>query len=122
MIRGIGIDMIEIDRVKKAAQSERFLQKVFTPNEIAYCKERGKHQYASLAARFAAKEAVIKALNIGNQGIFWQQIEVVRIRDEAPQILLSGKVREIAGNKGVSTIFLSLSHHQTEAIAQVILC
>ena len=68
MIIGIGCDIIEINRVEKAVKSESFKQRVFTPAEIAYCESRGKQQFASFAARFAAKEAVLKAFGTGLRG------------------------------------------------------
>lgn len=122
MIVGTGIDIVETERIREAIKSQRFVERIFTKNEIEYCYSRGAHAGASFAARFAAKEAVIKALNVNGKGIFWKEIEITRNGNKVPQVKLYGECREIADSQGVLSIFLSLSHHQTSAIAQVILC
>lgn len=122
MIVGTGIDIVEIKRIERAIKSQKFVQRIFTKKEIEYCCSRGKHAAASFAARFAAKEAVMKALNVNSRGIFWKEIEVDRNANGVPQLKLYGECREIADSQEVHSLFLSLSHHQTSAIAQVILC
>ena len=94
MIRGIGIDIIEIESVKKSMeQSKRFAQRVFTENEIIYC-ESNANKYQHYAARFAAKEAMMKALKTGwNNGIQWKQIEVINGASGAPTIVVKGRQR-----------------------------
>ena len=121
MIVGLGIDIVEISRVEKAIKTGNFLTKIFTSKEIEYCQSRNRHTSSSFAARFAAKEATIKALNIASKGVFWSNIEVVSGENGAPQIVISGKVKEYADQLGVNSIYVSLSHHQSSAIAQVIL-
>lgn len=122
MIVGTGIDIVEIERICKAIKSRRFVERIFTKNEIEYCYSRGAHAASSFAARFAAKEAVIKALNANGKGIFWKEIEICRNDRNVPQVRLYGECKEIADSQGVRSLFLSLSHDRTSAIAQVILC
>jgi holo-[acyl-carrier protein] synthase len=121
-IVGTGVDMIEVERVQRALSrlctGDRFRQRVFTENEIAYCESRGRPRYQSYAARFAAKEAVMKALGTGwNRHVGWNDIEVLRQRGRAPMIVLHGKAAEFAGRRGIARIHLSLSHTATFAIA-----
>lgn len=120
LIIGIGTDIIEIERIKQAvmASAGRFATKVFTPEEIAYCQGK-KNPYPSFAARFAAKEAVLKALGCGFSGVRWQDIEVVK-QDGAPRILLRGKTLEIARGLGVSQVMISLAHSNSHAVAYAV--
>ncbi len=120
MILGIGTDIIEIERVRRAVASEHFRKKVFTANEQNYCESRGAQSAASYAARFAAKEAFFKALGTG---IFTSLTEVETLNDAAgkPEIFLYGKAKTFAGNLGVEKIFVSLSHCQNYATAFVTL-
>jgi holo-[acyl-carrier protein] synthase len=119
----VGVDLIEIARVKRALDrhGKRFLQRVFTPAEIQYT--RG---YASeLAARFAAKEAVSKALGVGvrllaRDGIKWQEVEVLGNWRGQPQITLSGSAAERAAELGLTEWAVSLSHSREHAIAFVV--
>ena len=124
-ISGTGIDAIEIGRVKHAIEhprtGERFRARVFTAGEVAYCESRRRVKYQSYAARFAAKEATMKALGTGwNRNVGWTEIEVRRERGRAPQIALSGKAAEFARSLGVKRLHLSLTHSSKDAIAQVI--
>ena len=123
MIIGTGIDIVEIVRLRKTLEGtgERFLKRVFTPGEQRYCLAR--HDPAPhLAARFAAKEAVLKALGTGwAQGVTWLDVEVSKPSRGAPIILLHGVAREIAASKGVSKIHLSLTHTNHYAAATAIL-
>src|SRR5215470_475151 len=123
-IAGTGIDVIEVERIERALTrpriGERFRVRVFTPGEIAYCESRGRPRYQSYAARFAAKEATMKALGTGwNRHVGWNDIEVLRQRGRAPMIVLHGKAAEFARRCGITRIHLSLSHTASFAIAYV---
>ena len=122
MIVGIGCDVIEVERIRKAIDRGGFLVRVYTPEELEFCTtEQGRHKYESLAARFAAKEALVKALGTGfRQGSF-QEISVVDDRLGKPEIYLSGQFKLVADQLGVRRIFVSLSHVQSVALAQVVL-
>jgi holo-[acyl-carrier protein] synthase len=119
MVIGIGVDIIEIDRIRAALENpktgERFRQRVYTAEEIDYCSRR-RRSFESFAARFAAKEAAIKALG---QFAAWHEIEVVR-KDGPPSLHLHGRARTRATELGVQRVFLSLSHSQNLAIAYVV--
>ena len=124
-ILGTGIDTIEVARVQRALErpltGSRFRARVFTDREVAYCESRGKARYQSYAARFAAKEAAMKALGTGwNRNVGWHEIEVTRERGRAPQIVLSGKAAEFARRRKVKRFHLSLTHSAEQAIAHVI--
>lgn len=122
-ILGIGIDLVDIERVRSVAErrGDAFLARVFTPDEIAYCK-RHKDPGPSLSARFGAKEALIKALGVGWQpGMKWTDIEVRRETGGRPLLVLHGRTEAIATVRGVRTAHLSLTHGEREAIAYVIL-
>src|ERR1700691_1716658 len=124
-IAGTGIDVIEVDRIERAltrpATGERFRARVFTPGEIKYCESRGLPRYQSYAARFAAKEAAMKALGTGwNRNVGWGDIEVTRERGRAPTIVLHGKAAEFARRKRIARFHLSISHTAIGAIAHVI--
>jgi holo-[acyl-carrier protein] synthase len=121
MIIGIGCDIIEINRVEKAVQSDSFKKRVFTEAEIAYCESRGKQQFASFAARFAAKEAVLKALGTGLRGGELVEIEVLNDELGCPQLSLRGYHEEQAQSKGVGKIHVTLSHSKDSAMAYVVL-
>ncbi len=119
MVLGMGTDLIEIERVKASVErfGERFLDKVFTPGEIAYCM-RKKQPEESLAARFAAKEAGAKALGTGiSRGISWKEIEVRREMGQRPTLHFSGRALEVAEAMGVKRVQLSLSHSRELALA-----
>ncbi len=125
MIFGTGIDLIEVDRVRQAlerpATGTRFRRRVFTEGEIAYCESRGRARFESYAARFAAKEATMKALGTGwNRHVGWLDIEVQRTRGRPPTIKLWGKAAEFAGQRNVVRFQLSISHSDKQAIAHVI--
>ena len=123
MIYGIGVDATEVDRVRGIVErhGERFLQKVFAPAETAYAGARAR-KYEHLAARFAAKEAALKALGIGvAEGMAFNQIEVTNDESGKPGIRLHGAALQRAQERGISRIHLSISHTETLAIAQVIM-
>src|ERR1700719_4860125 len=124
-IAGTGIDVIEVDRIERAltrpATGERFRVRVFTSGEIKYCESRGRPRYQSYAARFAAKEATMKALGTGwNRNVGWSEIEVVRARGKAPTIALHGKSAAFAARKSIRRFHLSLTHTVDQAIAHAI--
>lgn len=116
---GIGCDIIEIARLAKAIENEHFVERVYTEQEISYCHNRGKQAAASFAARFAAKEAVLKAFGTGLRGGKLTEIEVVIDDLGKPDIKLSGYYEELAQKYGVKKICLSLSHSQGNALAFV---
>ncbi len=123
MIVGTGIDMVEIDRIQQSVEryGERFLKRVYTAAEQAYCL-RKKNSAESLAARFAAKEAAAKALGTGiNHGVTWLEIEVVREPGGRPTIAFHGRAREIAAGLGMRSAALSLTHTRGLAMASVVL-
>lgn len=113
-----GVDIIEIPRVRLVFEKygQRFLDRVFTAGEIAYCRGRA----SNLAARFAAKEAAMKALGTGVRGVAWKDIEVVRQESGAPSIQLHGRAKNRAEHLGVQEMALSLSHSREYAVASVI--
>jgi holo-[acyl-carrier protein] synthase len=122
MIVGLGIDITEIDRIEAAIarHGRPFLERVYTPSEIAYC-ERHRHRAERFAGRFAAKEAAMKALGTGWRcGVRWVDIEVVREPSGKPTLKLSGASREIADRLGVKSIALTITHSGNTALAQVI--
>ena len=123
MIVGTGIDIAEVPRVADAISrfGERFIQRVFTEGEIQYCDSKA-NRVERYAARFAAKEAAMKALGTGwNYGVRWRDIEVRRQPGGRPTIAFHGKAAEFAAKLGALHVALSLSHTELQAIAQVIL-
>jgi holo-[acyl-carrier protein] synthase len=122
MVLGLGTDLIEIERIKLSLErfGERFMRKVFSPGEVAYCQQK-KQSVESFAARFAAKEAAAKALGTGiSRGIGWQDIEVRRAPGERPTLELHGRAAERAAAMGVRHLHLSLSHSREIAMAVVV--
>lgn len=119
-----GVDIIEIERIKKSLSSngEMLRRKVFTSGEIEYCEKRKAVKYQSYAARFAAKEAVSKALGTGiSGGIDWKDIEVVNDSNGKPCVVLSGKAMEVFKNICAREISLSLSHCESYAVAYAVI-
>jgi holo-[acyl-carrier protein] synthase len=122
MVLGLGTDLIEIERIQASMDrfGERFLERIFTAEEIAYCL-RKKQPAESLAARFAAKEAGAKALGTGiSRGISWKEIEVTRKMGERPMLHFNGRAGELAKAMGVRRVQLTLSHSRKLAIAVVV--
>ena len=113
-----GVDIIEIPRIKQTFDryGERFLKRVFTPDEIAYCRGRAPN----LAGRFAAKEATMKALGTGVRGVSWKDIEVIRAESGAPSVKLHGRAKARAERLQVVEISLSISHSREVAVAFVV--
>lgn len=122
MLVGTGIDVIEVNRIAASIEryGDRFLQRVFTPEEIAYCRLKRYTASESFAARFAAKEAGAKALGTGIQhGVIWTEIEVRRQPGHRPTLHFSGRALQMAEQLGVKRISLSLTHDKRTAIASV---
>ncbi len=122
MIIGIGIDLVKIDRIQKAGRNHSgFLERVFTEAERSYCS-RQKFAAQHFAGRFAAKEAVLKAIGTGwSAGVKWTDIEVLHGDGGGPIVNVSGRVRDLMDLKGVKQILLSYSHDEGYAVAQAVL-
>src|SRR5882757_7346850 len=123
MVLGLGTDLIEIKRVQQSIDQfgDRFLHRVFTEGEIAYCQRKKKHSAESFAARFAAKEAGAKALGTGiSRGVSWKEFEVRREASGRPTLHLSGRAAELAEAMGVRRLQLSLTHSRELALAVVV--
>ena len=122
MIFGIGVDLIEIDRIKQAIErnGQRFINRIYTKAEQEYCNNRPS--YACYAARFTAKEAFLKALGTGlRKGMRWQDIEVYNDDLGKPYLQLHGYLQERCQQEGFANMHLSISHSSSYAIAQVII-
>ena len=122
MIVGLGVDISEVNRIEAAITrfGRAFLDRVFSPSEIAYC-ERHRNRFERYAGRFAAKEATMKALGTGwARGVRWVDIEVVRLPTGQPTMALHGATREHADRLGVRRISLSITHSGNTALAEVI--
>lgn len=123
MILGTGVDLAEVARIRASIEryGERFTGRVFTPREAAYA-ERKANKYERYAARFAAKEAGMKAIGTGwSGGITWKDLEVTNLPSGRPTLALHGVAREVADRLGVRTIHLSLTHTSEQALAWVLL-
>jgi holo-[acyl-carrier protein] synthase len=123
MIVGTGIDITEVARIAAAIArfGDRFLQRVYTPREIAYCTSK-KNSAERFAARFAAKEAAMKAIGTGlRQGVTWHDVEVGREHSGRPTVIFNGRAAEFAARLGTKRASLSLTHTEHIAMAQVIL-
>ncbi len=118
-MHAVGIDIIEIERIAETYKrfGERFLRRIYTDAEIAYCRGRAPQ----LAARFAAKEAMMKALGTGVRGVGWRDIEIVRSRGGPPAIRLSGRAAKVAERQGMLHSALSISHSREYAVASVVI-
>jgi holo-[acyl-carrier protein] synthase len=124
VIISIGIDIIEVRRVREVIErTPRFVERVYTQAERAYCESRGAAVAAQhYAARFAAKEAALKALQTGwSGGVAWQDVEITARESGAPVLVLHGLVRQLFDQSGATAAHLSISHTTEHAIAQVIL-
>jgi holo-[acyl-carrier protein] synthase len=123
VILSIGIDIIEVRRVRETIErTPRFAERVFTAAERTYCESRGAVAAQHYAARFAAKEAALKALQTGwSGGIAWQDIEVSAKESGAPLILFHGRALELYEQTGATAVHLSIAHTSEHAVAQVIL-
>jgi holo-[acyl-carrier protein] synthase len=123
MIVSIGIDIIEVARIREVLlRTPRFRERVFTAAERAYCDSRGAVAAQHYAARFAAKEAMLKALQTGwRGGISWQDVEIAARESGAPYLMLHRAVKELFEVSGATVAHLSLSHTSEHAIAEVVL-
>jgi len=120
MVRGIGVDIIEIDRVRRSIEElgDRFLDKVYTSGEKVYCDAKA-HRFQHYAARFAAKEALSKALSTGWAGEFrWKDVEVMNEPSGQPAFLLHGKLCDILSG---ANVMLSMSHSESHVVAMVLI-
>jgi len=119
-ILGIGIDIIEINRIKNAAErSPKFVEKVFTIGEIDYFNSRNNNA-CHMAGVFAAKEAVLKAFGTGLRGVDFKEIEINRDALGKPYIILHGNGASLAGSMGVKNMHVSISHCQQYAVAEAV--
>jgi holo-[acyl-carrier protein] synthase len=122
MIYGIGVDLIEIERIKQAIErnGQRFIDRLYTEEEQAYCSQRPS--YACYAARFTAKEAFLKAMGTGlRRGMRWRDIEVYTDELGKPHLRIYGYLQERCQSERLQRIHLSLSHSTAYAIAQVVI-
>lgn len=123
MIVGTGVDLAEVDRIRESVErfGDKFLHRIYTAREIAYV-ERKANKYERYAARFAAKEAGMKAIGTGwRKGVRWQDFEVVNLPSGRPTLLLHGVAADFAARLGVTSIQLSLTHTAQSGLAYVIL-
>ncbi|HWI55131.1 MAG TPA: holo-ACP synthase [Desulfobacteria bacterium] len=117
MIKGTGVDIVEISRIEKAInRRDGFLRRVYTVRELEDCMAE-KPRTSSLAARFAAKEAVSKALGTGIGKVKWTDIEIINQSTGKPEVFLRGGARDIMLELGIATIELSMSHSREYAVA-----
>lgn len=123
MIVSIGIDIVEVYRIRETiSRTPRFVERVFTAREREYCEAKGAAAAQSYAARFAAKEAFLKALKTGWRGkITWHDIEIISGETGVPTLEIKGEASAIMRNLGANRIHISLSHTTEHAVAQVIL-
>ncbi|MBN1571074.1 MAG: holo-ACP synthase [Acidobacteria bacterium] len=123
MIIGTGVDVVEIMRFRGVLErlKDRFILRVFTPGEQQFCNAH-RDPVPHYAARFAAKEALFKALGTGwARGVTWLDVEVLRVRQDAPSMVLHGEAQRLSASMGTGRIHLSLSHSEQWAVAMVIL-
>ncbi|PIW11935.1 MAG: holo-[acyl-carrier-protein] synthase [Candidatus Infernicultor aquiphilus] len=123
LIIGCGIDLVKIERIEKIIKrwGDNLTSRMFTLLEREYCKKRKSNKYQSYAGKFAAKEALLKALGLGLGGVNWTEIEISNNELGQPIIKTSGKLNIIVSKKGVSKYFLTISHTKDYAVAEVIL-
>lgn len=119
-IVGVGVDVVELSRIARAyaRHGSRFLERLYSPTEIGYCTaKRPNAVIACLAARFAAKEAVMKALGTGRRGVSFSEIGVVNRRGGRPGVELTGRAAQVAARLGVDEICISITHGRDVAVA-----
>jgi holo-[acyl-carrier protein] synthase len=122
-IIGHGIDLVETARIRQLVQEhgQRFLDRCFTPSEQEFCDRSIKRRFEHLAGRFAAKEAILKALGTGwRGGVAWTDIEVRSDPSGKPQVALTGECLRVASNAGITGWLLSISHIGSLAMASAI--
>src|SRR5688572_18214734 len=125
MIVGSGIDLIEAERVRRVLEDPkiglRFRDRVYTEGEIDYCEGKGRGKYESYAGRFAAKEAVMKALGTGwGKRVGWRDIEVLPVPGGKPEMTLHNGASELARRLGIRRLSISIAHTKNHAVAYVI--
>ncbi|MCC7341561.1 MAG: holo-[acyl-carrier-protein] synthase [Bryobacterales bacterium] len=123
MIVGVGVDLAEVDRIRNSFErfGERFRDRIYTPLEIAYCESKA-NKYERYAARFAAKEAGMKAIGTGmRKGVRWLDFEVANLPSGKPTLRFHGVAAEYAARLGATNVALSLTHTSATALAHVIL-
>jgi len=125
MIISAGVDLVEVERIQQALEDSRigrrFRERVFTEKEILYCEKKRRGKYESYAGRFAAKEAVMKALGRGwGSKVRWLDIEVGRARSGKPEIVLHDKTAQLAEQLGIRRWALSITHTKEHGLAYVI--
>jgi holo-[acyl-carrier protein] synthase len=118
MILRTGVDLIEISRIEEviSRHGKHYLERIYTPAELEYCGKRVE----SLAGRFAAKEAVVKALGSGIGDVTWKEIEILGDEQNAPVLILSGEAEKMAKELGLSNWSVSISHSQSHSVAMVV--
>jgi holo-[acyl-carrier protein] synthase len=125
MIYGIGVDLVKVDRLARVLDryGERFLKRVFTDREIAYCQTRAHQGVYQFAQRFAAKEAFSKALGVGLRqgGIRWRDVEVLPDPQGKPELYLTGRAAELCQKAGIGNMHLSLTDEDNLTVAMVVL-
>jgi holo-[acyl-carrier protein] synthase len=125
MVYGVGVDLVRVDRIAKAIEryGDRFLARVFTPKEIAYCRARRRQGVFQFAQRFAAKEAFSKALGVGLRagGIRWREVEVLPNSMGKPEIQVTGRALAFCRQAGIKNMQLSLADEDNHAVAVVLL-
>jgi len=122
VVVGVGVDLVQIARIRRAMErwQDRFLRRVFTPDEVAYALRR-RDPAEHLAARFAAKEATLKALGTGlTMGVRWREMEVQRERGARPRLHLTGRTAALGAERGIRVFHVSLTHDGEYAMAQVL--
>jgi holo-[acyl-carrier protein] synthase len=123
MVVGIGIDISEVPRIEAAIArfGQRFLKRIYTPQEIRYCESK-VNKFERFAGRFAAKEAALKAIGTGwKRGVGWTDVEVTREPSGRPVIAFHGKALEFANLLGVRSALVTITHTEQQAMAQVLL-
>ncbi|MGM0601869.1 MAG: holo-ACP synthase [Bacillota bacterium] len=122
MIIGTGVDIVENQRIERLIKKygDRFIEKIFLNEEIAYCRGKSKNT-GCFAARYAAKEAALKALGTGLRNNSWHDIRIIHSSLGRPEMILKGNAGKLAAEKNVKNIFVSISHEKNYSIAQVIL-
>ena len=120
MIRGIGIDIIEIERIRRAVERlSGFVDRFFAPEEAAYYRKRGMNA-SSIAGGFAAKEAVVKAMGAGFGSFGWRDVVVIRNSRGKPEVKVRGAAKDLCEGLGIGRIFVSISHSRDYAAAQAV--
>jgi holo-[acyl-carrier protein] synthase len=121
-IVGLGVDMIEVVRIERAMGrwGDSFVRRVYTPTEIARADRSVAGRSARLAARFAAKEAVMKALGIGWRQMSWREIEIVNDAQGRPSVRLHGAAKRVARERGIATVLVTVSHTHDHAVANAV--